>query len=46
MNRQQTIAYEHPCFEAEETAHPRFRHAGMVNNVPISVILTLNIGLE
>lgn len=46
MKAQQALAYAHPCLEAEETSHPRFRRAGLVGVHQVSVILTLNIGLE
>lgn len=46
MTRMQEVAYSSPCFEVEETIHPRFdevvRHEGFV----LSVKLTINVGLE
>jgi hypothetical protein len=47
MNQYQRIAYQHPCFEAEETANLRFFHTVPLNGGRWwSVGLTANIGLE
>lgn len=47
MTEQQRIAYQSPCFEAEETRQPQFRRAYRVQGgALVSVILTLNIGQE
>jgi hypothetical protein len=44
MNRPQTIAFEHPCRLAFETAHPRF---GFLDpEMRHSVVLTINSGYE
>jgi len=46
LSEHQQIARDHPCFEAEECADPRF---GWRANPPIdfvTIILTVNIGLE
>ena len=43
----QQIAYQHPCYEAEETLDPRFTRSGYVDaRYYISVIFTANIGEE
>lgn len=42
----QQIALDNPCFYAEETQHPRFGHLFVLRGIPVSVILTLNIGEE
>lgn len=49
MNQYQRIAFKYPCFEAEETAHPRFYHVEHTSLFPgsfWSVGLTMNVGLE
>lgn len=44
MTPHQQRALTHPCFDAWETAHPRF--ARRLHALNASVILTLNVGLE
>jgi hypothetical protein len=46
MNPFQQVAFEDPCFEAEETAKPKFKHYVEIQGQLISIILTANIGLE
>jgi len=46
MNKQQLTAYQNPCFEAEETSNPKFKNYGRIFHLNLSVILTVNIGLE
>lgn len=38
----QRAALRHPCLLAEETAHPRYGHAGPLG----SLVLTVNTGYE
>jgi hypothetical protein len=42
----QEVALNNPCFYAQETGHPRFKRVIVLRGIPISVILTLNIGEE
>jgi hypothetical protein len=46
MTEQQARAHGHPCFEAEETTHPRFHRPVRTPRHTATVILTANIGLE
>ena len=46
MTRLQRRALEHPCFEAEETAHPRFAFSTRQGGLVWQFRLTLNIGLS
>lgn len=46
MDRCQLKAYQSPCFEAEETLNPAFKHTAKCGKLYLSVILTANIGLE
>jgi hypothetical protein len=43
VNKQQKIAFDHPCRLAEETIHPRF---GRMLKNGMSGILTINSGYE
>ena len=42
----QQIAYAAPCYEAEDTASPRFGWAADLDGRRLSFVLTLNVGLE
>ncbi len=42
----QQVALDHPCYYAEETYDPRFKRLIVLRGIPVSVILTLNIGEE
>jgi len=46
MSPYQLVAYRSPCFEGRETTRPAFRHVEQWDGKIISVILTVNIGLE
>ena len=47
MTEIQQMAFDHPCYIAVETAHPRFRHSGEVKGVEVvSVVMTINAGYE
>ena len=46
MNRQQTTAFKHPCFEAHETINPKFAHVFNAHGRDWRVNLTANFGLE
>lgn len=45
-NLYQKTAFLDPCFHADETRHPQFKHLVMERGKLLSVILTANIGLE
>jgi hypothetical protein len=46
MNTRQGIAYASPCFEAEATTQRRFASLARAGAWNVSVILTVNVGLE
>lgn len=47
MKPRQATAYAHPCFEAEECVHSRFKSVLWTGaRRGVSTILTANIGLE
>lgn len=46
MNTRQGIAYASPCFDAEATQRPRFRYLARAGMLRVSVVLTVNVGLE
>jgi hypothetical protein len=46
MQPWQFVAYQHPCYLAEETMDPRFSHLWTVDGSTVSLILTANIGEE
>jgi hypothetical protein len=46
MTGQQRIAFTHPCYDAEECSHGRYRVQRQTEGVRLSVIVTVNIGLE
>ena len=45
MTPRQQLAYQRPCYEAEETRAPRY-YSRRGGQVPFSVGLTANVGLE
>lgn len=46
MNTRQGIAYASPCFDAEATTRHRFGSRGRAGSWPVSIVLTVNVGLE
>lgn len=46
MTPYQLAAYESPCLTAEDTVRKKFQHNEHHPSLVVSVILTLNIGLE
>jgi hypothetical protein len=46
VNGQQKMAFLHPCYEAEACSHRRYAILRQTDRVAVSVIVTLNIGLE
>lgn len=46
MTMRQSIAYTSPCFDAEATTRPRFASYGRCGEWVVSLILTVNVGLE
>lgn len=46
MNTRQGLAYASPCFEAEATQRRRFASVGLAGRWRVSVVLTVNVGLE
>lgn len=46
MTPEQQTAFRYPCFEAEETTHRRFARRLPFPLDDVSVILTLNVGME
>jgi hypothetical protein len=47
MTEPQRIAYQSPCFLAEDARQPQFRRAyRLQEGILVSVLLTLNIGQE
>lgn len=47
MNGMQLTAYQHPCYEAEETLNPKFHQVGYIDTRHlVSLIVTTNIGEE
>jgi hypothetical protein len=46
MNTRQGIAYASPCFDAEATTRPRFHSDGRADAWDVSIVLTVNVGLE
>jgi hypothetical protein len=46
MNTRQGIAYASPCFDAEATQRRRFGSIGRAGKWTVSIVLTVNVGLE
>lgn len=46
MNTRQGIAYSSPCYEAEATTQRKFGSVGRADRWPVTVVLTVNVGLE
>lgn len=46
MKKWQKVAFGSPCFEAEECINQKFRRLFVEGGCHVSVILTLNVGLE
>jgi hypothetical protein len=46
MNTRQGIAFSMPCFDAEATQRRRFRFLARADKWNISVVLTVNVGLD
>ena len=46
LSRQQRTAFDSPCFEAEECSNPRFALRLRAPMDFVTVILTVNVGLE
>ena len=46
MNSRQGIAYSSPCRDAEATVQRRFGSLGRAGSWNVSVVLTVNVGLE
>lgn len=44
MTQQQRVAMAHPCYLAEETAHPRFGRRARDGKA--TILLTINAGYE
>ena len=46
MNDHQKTAWGHPCLEAEQCAHQRYRHFYRDGRRLWSIVLTVNVGME
>lgn len=46
MTGQQRIAFTHPCYEAVDCFHGRYRVQKQTEGMRLSVLVTVNIGLE
>jgi hypothetical protein len=46
MTGTQKTAYQHPCYHAGETSHPRFGSVHVVEGRQVSIVLTANVGME
>jgi hypothetical protein len=46
MTGQQRTAFTHPCYEAEECSHRRYAVQRQTEGVRLTVLVTVNIGLE
>lgn len=46
MKEHQRVAYESPCFLAEDTLDAKFHWGFLFERIPVTAHLTANIGLE